>query len=224
MSAEHIIHTLEGDVDLLDPRPEQFSLSAISRALSRIPRWCGHTPLALSVAQHSLLVSEIVARPLHYDLPEIDEKRKADLIRFPANELQLIALLHDAAEAYIGDIPTPVKHHPHVTGIRFLESLLLEQIFLKFGVRPEVASSLRLPECVKQADAAALEIERRILFGVPIHQEPIASIALREAVVSGAWFRSTVELFSLNTPDTRELFEAMVSRLSPASSEGEAGA
>ena len=224
LSIEHILHTLEGDVDVLDPRPEQFHLSAISRALSRIPRWCGHTPLAISVAQHSLLVSEIIASPLHYELPELDGERESDLLHVPAKKLQLIALLHDAAEAYIGDIPSPVKNLPAIAPIRLLEALLLENIFIKFEIPFAGANAWSLPASVKMADAAALKIERMLLFDLTVHGDASASLAAREALLSGNWFRSVVETFSLSQPDARDRFEAMVSTLSRSDDKGETGA
>ena len=81
-----------GAVDLLSPTPEQIRLVDIAHALSRIARFNGHIagPLPWSVASHSLLVESLL----------------------PADAgpvLRLHALLHDAHEAYLGDVPTPVK-------------------------------------------------------------------------------------------------------------------
>jgi uncharacterized protein len=72
--------------DLLEVSPEQIQIKDIAHALSLICRFAGHTRKFYSVADHSIFVSKIV----------------------PKN-LKLAALLHDAAEAYLGDISRPLK-------------------------------------------------------------------------------------------------------------------
>jgi len=72
--------------DLLAPKADQVSTLDIAHALSQLCRFNGHTSRHYSVAQHSLLVASIV----------------------PA-EHQLAALLHDATEAYVGDMTRPLK-------------------------------------------------------------------------------------------------------------------
>lgn len=71
----------------LAPRSEDVFLGDIAHSLSQICRYGGHSQHHYSVAQHSVLVSEEV---------------------FSAAALP--ALLHDAAEAYVGDWPRPLKH------------------------------------------------------------------------------------------------------------------
>lgn len=78
-------------VDLADPKPETICLDDIAHALSRICRYTGHTRRHYSVAEHCILIS----RALERDYP--DE---------PA--LWLSGLLHDAHEAYAGDISSPM--------------------------------------------------------------------------------------------------------------------
>ncbi|WP_057466094.1 hypothetical protein [Pseudovibrio sp. POLY-S9] len=76
--------------NLLDPQASSVSFWEIAEVLARIPRFNGHTQEHYSVAQHCCLAHDHVCE---------DENP----------ELRLLALLHDAHEAYIGDIVTPVK-------------------------------------------------------------------------------------------------------------------
>jgi hypothetical protein len=71
-----------------EPDPASVDIETIARALSRIPRFCGHTlgERAYSVAQHSCEVAALMPKPI-----------------------AIHGLLHDAHEAFIGDIPTPMK-------------------------------------------------------------------------------------------------------------------
>lgn len=98
----------------LDPKPEEIDIRDIAHALSLKTRFSGHCITFYSVADHSIRVAEI--------LPD---------------ELQLSGLLHDAAEAYIPDIPRPLKEH---FGLRKAEDKILKVIYNKFGVTdsPEI--------------------------------------------------------------------------------------
>lgn len=71
--------------------PEMVELRDITMSLARINRYYGHTSTPMSVLEHSWLVAKVV------------EERGAP------PEVVLGALLHDAKEAYIGDIATPIK-------------------------------------------------------------------------------------------------------------------
>lgn len=77
--------------DVLNPQPYQFEIHDIARALSHICRYNGHLPGFYSVAEHSFRVSEW-----------LDNKGEDPIIC-------LTGLLHDAAEAYIGDMVRPIK-------------------------------------------------------------------------------------------------------------------
>jgi len=84
---EDWIETRKGHrVSVQNPKPEQFDIEDIAYALSNTCRFNGHCAGFLSVAEHSVLVSQ----------------------RLPDN-LKLAGLLHDATEAYLGDIPSPIK-------------------------------------------------------------------------------------------------------------------
>jgi hypothetical protein len=93
-----------------DPKIEAIDILDIAHALSNICRFGGHCSEFYSVAEHSILVS-VLCPP----------------------ELKLAGLLHDAAEAYLGDIPTPLKS----LAFRGAEIKLMEVIYRKYGcVKP----------------------------------------------------------------------------------------
>jgi uncharacterized protein len=73
-------------VYFLDPDPDQITIEDVAHALSRISRWGGHTNSFWSVAAHSLLVAQLLPRPL-----------------------KLAGLTHDLHEYVLGDMPTPLK-------------------------------------------------------------------------------------------------------------------
>ncbi len=119
-------------VDPCAPQPEEIDINDIAHALSLTCRFLGHAYRFYSVAQHSVLVSELV--------PPRDA---------------LWGLLHDAAEAYLCDLPAPVKRAPQMWFYRTSEALLIRAIACRFGLPPEA------PESVKQADSVALATEFR---------------------------------------------------------------
>lgn len=77
--------------DLLEPRPDQFTLADIAGALSKICRFGGQIEKFYSVAEHSLHCAE-----------------QGRLDGLPL-DTQAALLLHDAAEAFIGDVVKPLK-------------------------------------------------------------------------------------------------------------------
>jgi 5'-deoxynucleotidase YfbR-like HD superfamily hydrolase len=118
----------------LDARADEVDITDIAHALSMLCRYAGHVRKFYSVAQHCVLMSEAVA---------------------PENALQ--ALLHDATEAYVVDLPTPVKRYmPDYIATEFD---LWQVIAEHFGVDPE------LPDEVHSADARIVIDERAALMG-----------------------------------------------------------
>jgi hypothetical protein len=74
----------------------------------------------------------------------------------------LAGLLHDASEAYLVDLPSPLKHHPEFGRIyREVEGRVSRAIYAKFGVD----WSEECAEAVHEADSEALETEQRYLMG-----------------------------------------------------------
>lgn len=95
--------------DSEDPQPDAITIEDIAHALSNICRYGGHTGSFYSVAQHSVLVS------LHTDA-----------------KFARVALMHDASEAYIGDVIRPVKRR---LGLAYsvIEDMVMHTIAKKFG-------------------------------------------------------------------------------------------
>jgi len=132
-----IIQTHSGAlVSPFNPDPATLHLTDIAHALSHICRFTGHTRAFYSVAEHSVRVARLV--------PPED---------------RLAALLHDATEAYLCDIATPVK--AMLPGYAAAEERLALVIADKWGV------TYPWPESVKRADRIMLHSEARELMGDP---------------------------------------------------------
>ncbi len=122
-----------------DPRPEVIDIEDIAHALSMLCRFGGHCLRFYSVAQHSVHVSQLVP---------------------PGQKLR--ALLHDASEAYLGDVIRPLKRElSSVYGP--LEKQWERAICQRFGIDPFPSS------VVKRADIVALVTERRDLINPTVH-------------------------------------------------------
>jgi uncharacterized protein len=113
-----------------------IDLGDIASALSKMCRWGGHLPgdEIFSVAQHSVLVA--------LSLP---------------HEFRAAGLLHDAHEAYLVDIPSPIKRY--FVNFEVMTARLDAAIGDRFGV--ELCD---LPREVEEADARSLATERRDLL------------------------------------------------------------
>lgn len=147
MEAGAWIQTVSGRrVDPFAPDPGEIDLDDIAQALSNQCRFGGHCRVFYSVAQHSCLVADLVAAG------------GGDTVE------QLWALLHDAPEAYLVDLPHPLKHRSELGRVyREAEALLQEAICRRFDLPPEPPASL------KQIDRAALATERREFAKVAWH-------------------------------------------------------
>lgn len=124
---------------LPDAEPQ---ITDIAHALAQINRYTGHASRPYSVAEHSLLVCDIVrAKGLNA-------------------HAQLLALLHDAHEAYCGDVASPIKG---VLGAPWqaLEYTLAHRVRKAFGLTSAHAAYRK---CVHAADLQALATERRDLM------------------------------------------------------------
>ena len=123
------------EISILEPKPNDFMLEEIARGLSNVARYSGQTPRHYSVAEHSLHVSAVLMMPR---------------LQFPAQgprprpDLALWGLMHDAAEAYLSDVPTPLKEL--LPRFSTIEETFLQAIAQRFSlVWP-------MPKIVKVAD------------------------------------------------------------------------
>lgn len=140
---ENWIETRSGKrVSIENPQPDQFDIKDIAYALSNTCRFNGHSAGFYSVAEHSVAVA----------------------LRLPTN-LRLAGLLHDATEAYLGDIPSPIKQF--LPDYKVIEARFESAIAEKFAT---VEHSV-VPRCtaeeyalIKQADVDALFTEAHFLI------------------------------------------------------------
>lgn len=75
--------------DPFHPKIEDINIYDIAHALSNECRYAGHCSKFYSVAEHSVIISKLCSE-----------------------ENALTGLLHDGSEAYVKDLPRPIKHHP----------------------------------------------------------------------------------------------------------------
>lgn len=156
----------------LDPRPEDLDIRDIAHALSLQCRFAGHTRHHYSVGQHSLMVRDLVnwyaeaAELPAEDMPADDEW----------GSTELTALMHDASEAYLIDVPRPLKEH--LPGYKEAEEAWEAALAVRYSlIHP-------MPKLVKWADNAALAIERDALFGVQaIPWDPLPTPPLALSVI-----------------------------------------
>lgn len=131
------------EISLVYPKPADITLVDIAHSLGQINRFTGHARRPYSVAEHSLLVCDIAERLLHLSVDGL-----------------LAALMHDAHEAFVNDLSTPVKslldgtwHH--------LEERMERTVRSAFALHvPTHAYS----EMIKQCDLIALATERAQLL------------------------------------------------------------
>jgi len=147
---------------LLNPSPDEITIEDIAWSLGGIRRYLNHSTKPWTVAEHSIVVAMIV-RELGHNV-----------------RVQLSALFHDAAEAYIGDVPSPVKWamdavQPAMDGwtgevgpagaaaLREIERKVDNAICLKFTILSHKAFGV-----IKDADLQARATEVRDYLPVPI--------------------------------------------------------
>ena len=118
--------------DVLDPDPEAVCIEDIATALGKLCRFNGHTTRFYSVAEHSVHMSYVLE----------------------GDGLALEGLLHDAAEAYVGDVARPLKEQ--LDGFAEIEGRVLDAVAEAFGL----SFAFEQQAAVKEADLRMLATER----------------------------------------------------------------
>ena len=152
-------------VPLEEPRFHHILISDIAHHLALTNRFNGATPTPYTVAQHSCHVADIL------------QARKATTL------MVLRGLLHDAHEAYVGDVISPVKLHLF-GGVEIPESCwdrltgnFDAAIETRFGLRAMTGAEFN---AVAEADEVALATEwRDLLQGAPPTPKPPANFQVK---------------------------------------------
>jgi 5'-deoxynucleotidase YfbR-like HD superfamily hydrolase len=116
--------------DFKDPYNHEYDIETIAHALSNLCRYTGHTKLFYSVAEHCVLVSYLTPEPF-----------------------ALEGLMHDASEAYCGDVASPLKKL--LSEYNDIEEGVQKALFKYFNLR------YPMPACVHEADKIAYVTERQ---------------------------------------------------------------
>jgi hypothetical protein len=148
------LYTECGTIQPLNPKLEDIHIKDIARALSNICRYAGHVKHFYSVAEHSFRVCDLVSK-----------------------ENGRWALLHDASEAYLGDIPAPLKYLPEFSFYREAEEKIMQVVCEKYNLpleEPEEVSfwdkEIRKSEMFSLKDISlngSVEKPKRIFPHVP---------------------------------------------------------
>ena len=121
----------------LKPKVGDILIGDIAHALANQCRFSGHTLYHYSVAQHSVGVSQLLDREGYSQV------------------IQMWGLLHDASEAYLVDLPSPLKRHAGFAYYKTAEKRLMHAVCRRFDF------PLKEPEAVRWADAVLLACEAR---------------------------------------------------------------
>ena len=135
----------------LDPRAEDLDIRDIAHSLSLLCRFNGHCSTFYSVAEHSVRVSKT--------LPQ---------------EQALWGLLHDAGEAYLTDLPRPVK--TQLVFYRDLEESLLQVVARRYQLE------WPMPPAIETADLTLLATEARDLMAPPPCSWELDATPLHESI------------------------------------------
>lgn len=175
MTSRTTMETYTGNwVDFDHFEPRMVKLVDVSKALSQICRFGGHIPWFYSVASHALTVKKLVEHELGRP------------------DLALAALHHDSHEAYIGDIPTPLKRAAG-EGFKRLAGSIDYAIKDAFGIDADFNDPV-----IQEADELALRAEAWVLK--------------RSGGVQGAWqFREPPPILAEAIPlSSRETYARFI--------------
>ncbi len=154
------VDTISGRTfSMFHPKPEDIDIVDIAHSLALQCRYRGITKTFYSVAEHSVRVSQLI---------EHDK------------ELALWGLLHDASEAYIGDIIRPLKHN--MGGVYYdLERNFMSVIANKFNLAETE------PHLIRYLDDLILVTERRDLITDQWTDWGLKIIPLKKRIVPISW-------------------------------------
>lgn len=133
--------------NFIEPEISSICIEDIAHGLSLECRFQNQSRVHYSVAQHSIIVSRLVLG--------------STVVGMSCTMLRRIALMHDAAEAYLGDVCKPLKRL--LPDYRAIEDRVQRAIFKRFGLPAEV------PACVKDWDARLLANEGTSFMGPDWH-------------------------------------------------------
>jgi len=139
----------------LEPNHKDICVEDVAHSLAMKCRFSGHTKEFYSVAQHSVLVS------LHCNPKD-----------------NLWGLLHDASEAYLVDMPTPLKILPEFEWFRKAEDRVQAAVCKAFNLPEEQ------PESTHYADKVLLYTEKRDLMGALDWNQPMPYPPLTDTIVA----------------------------------------
>lgn len=140
----------------MDARANEVCIHDIAHSLSNMCRFAGHIKRFYSVAQHCVLVSQLI-------------ENSSSKLGLNTPYHQLVGLTHDASEAYLVDIPRPIKRF--LPGYVRMEQKLQRVIAEAFGVHMERKDGKTITDYdtdwLKKADNLALAIEAHNLVNDP---------------------------------------------------------
>lgn len=142
----------------------------IARSLSRIPRFLGHSSQFVSVAEHSVVTAQYLEDEGH------------------PPRVQMVGLLHDAHEAYIGDLPRPLIHflrENYGVDLGALKADIQRDIHKGLDLEPATPMETAL---IRRADDEQLAAERQ-LFMRSSHEWVIDKIVVPDYLLGayGSW-------------------------------------
>jgi hypothetical protein len=167
MNADPVIRTVSGKwVNIFDPKPEMFDIEDIAHALSMQCRFSGHLPYHYSVAQHSFQCFKIA------DASGLDKKE------------QLTALMHDCSEAYLVDIPRPIKKQ--LPEYKVIEDKLMQTLSEVFQFNYPLSKDIHdIDNTMLQVEWDNLMVQRSDIS--PLRRLPIFSITYSKRLFLDAY-------------------------------------
>lgn len=175
----------------LDPEPDQICIEDIAQALSMNCRFSGHVSQFYSVAEHSCIIADLVSN------------------KGGGSQEILSALLHDASEAYICDIPRPIK--PYLDNYFDMELKIEKVIQQKYNITPKT-------KLIEYYDYHICGEEARQLF---LHEPewvqefdrlPCVTIKAwspEKAKSEFLWRFKELESYMVETPEEKEWFDSI---------------